>query len=88
MKDEKIDVVIERRPVQATIKVQEHIPGFSGDETGATSTDNTSSVEAVGTDGYNYIAVYNDNITVPLKGIEFNFSNFVKHIEEIKLQEM
>ena len=78
LKDEKIDVMIERRPVQATIKVQEHIPGFSGDETGATSTDNTSSVEAVGTDGYNYIAVYNDNITVPLKGIEFNFSNFVK----------
>ena len=78
LKDEKIDVVIERRPVQATIKVQEHIPGFSGDETGATSTDSTSSVEAIGTDGYNYIAVYNDSITVPLKGIEFNFSNFVK----------
>lgn len=78
LKDEKIDVVIERRPVQTTVKVQEYIPGFSGDEIGATSTDSTSSVEAVGTDGYNYIAVYNDNITVPLKGIEFNFSNFVK----------
>lgn len=78
LKDEKIDVVIERRPIQATIKVQEHIPGFSGDETGVTSTDSISSVEAIGTDGYNYIAVYNDSITVPLKGIEFNFSNFVK----------
>ena len=78
LKDEKIDVVIERKPVQTTVKVQEYIPGFSGDEIGATSTDSTSSVEAVGTDGYNYIAVYNDNITVPLKGIEFNFSNFVK----------